>query len=168
VAGLCPVTEANLGDGIFDAPGFLAAGGAFGVGSDSNVRITVAEELRQLEYSQRLRDRARNVVPTEPGSTGAALYAGALAGGAQALGRASGAIRPGLWADLVGLDAGHVAFAGLRDDQILDGWIFAAGPGAVADVWSAGRSRVRGGRHVARDRIEAAYRAALAALMDRI
>jgi cytosine/adenosine deaminase-related metal-dependent hydrolase len=62
VAGLCPITEANLGDGPFNGPGWLAAGGAFGIGSDSNVRISLTEELRTLEYSQRLRDIARNVM----------------------------------------------------------------------------------------------------------
>ncbi|MBA3326634.1 MAG: formimidoylglutamate deiminase, partial [Rhodobacteraceae bacterium] len=90
VAGLCPITEANLGDGIFDGPRYLAAGGAFGLGTDSNVRIGLADELRQLEYSQRLRDRARNVMLTGPGSVGATLYAHACAGGAQALARPSG------------------------------------------------------------------------------
>ena len=94
VAGLCPVTEANLGDGVFNAPLFLAAGGAFGVGSDSNVLIGAAAELRQLEYAQRLRDRARNLFARGGGSTGRALYDGALAGGAQALARPSGALRP--------------------------------------------------------------------------
>jgi len=168
VAGLCPITEANLGDGVFDGPAFLAAGGVFGIGSDSNVRIALNEELRQLEYAQRLRSGGRNVLSTEPGATGASLYARALSGGAAALDRPSGAIRPGLIADLVALDAHHVAFAGLVPDQFLDGWIFAAGDGVVRDLWSAGRHCVRDGRHIARDRIEARYRATLRALIDRI
>jgi formiminoglutamate deiminase len=87
VAGLCPITEANLGDGVFNGPGFLAEGGLFGIGSDSNVRIALAEELRALEYSQRLTQRARNVLAAPGASVGTALYAGALAGGARALGR---------------------------------------------------------------------------------
>ena len=87
VAGLCPVTEANLGDGIFPATKYLAAGGAFGIGTDSNVSIRVADELRQLEYSQRLRDRARNVIGTDDQrSTGRVLFEDAARGGAQALG----------------------------------------------------------------------------------
>jgi formiminoglutamate deiminase len=166
VAGLCPVTEANLGDGVFDGPRFLAAGGRFGVGTDSNVRISVAEELRQLEYSQRLRDKARNVLFPAPGSTGAALYARALAGGARALGRPSGAIRPGLLADLLTLDAEHLAFAGLPPERWLDAWIFGPSDGAIRDLWSAGRHAVRDGRHRARPRIEPRYRATLRRLAD--
>src|SRR5690606_39246131 len=104
VAGLCPVTEANLGDGIFDGPGFTGAGGSFGIGSDSNIRVSVAEELRQLDYSQRLRDRARVVMAAPGRSAGRALYDAALAGGARALGRESGVIAAGNWADLVALD----------------------------------------------------------------
>ena len=96
VAGLCPITEANLGDGIFPAAAFLEAGGRFGVGSDSNVEITAPGELRQLEYGQRLAHRARNVLAAKEGeSTGRALYEGALAGGAQAAGTAGRRARPG-------------------------------------------------------------------------
>jgi formimidoylglutamate deiminase len=108
VAGLCPITEASLGDGIFDGVRYLAAGGRFGVGSDSNIRISLSEELRSLEYSQRLRDRGRAMLAEPERSTGRVLFDGAVAGGAQAAGRASGAIAPGRWADLVALDAAHV------------------------------------------------------------
>jgi formiminoglutamate deiminase len=166
-AGLCPVTEANLGDGIFPGAAYLAARGGFGVGSDSNVRIGLARELSSLEYSQRLAHKARNVL-AEPGvSVGATLYAGALAGGARALDRDCGAIAPGLLADLVALDRDHPTLAPLADDQILDGWIFAAGDAVVSDVWSAGRHVVRDGRHVSRDVVEARYRAAVTALVAR-
>jgi formimidoylglutamate deiminase len=168
VAGLCPVTEANLGDGVFDGPRFLAAGGAFGLGTDSNVRIGLADELRQLEYAARLRDKARNALLAAPGSTGATLFAGALAGGARALGRPSGAIRPSLLADLVALDADDLAFAGLPRARWLDAWIFAAPSNPVRELWSAGRLAVVDGRHVARERIEARYRATLRALAERI
>ena len=112
VAGLCPITEANLGDGIFNGARFAAAGGRWGVGSDSNVRISLSEELRVLEYSQRLEGRRRCVLAAPEGSTGRSLYDAALAGGAQALGRASGALAPGLWADMVALDGTALAFAG--------------------------------------------------------
>lgn len=166
VAGLCPITEANLGDGLFDGPRFLAAGGRLGIGTDSNVRIDLAEELRLHEYGQRLRDGTRNALLAAPGSSGEALYARALAGGAQALDRPSGAIRPGAVADLVALDADHVAFAGLAPDQFLDAWIFAAGPGALRELWSAGRLAVRDGRHVARDALEPRARAVLRRLRD--
>jgi len=165
VAGLCPVTEANLGDGIFDGARFLGAGGRFGVGSDSNIRISAVEELRQFEYSQRLRDRLR-VVLAEPGqSAGRRLYGKALQGGAQALGRQSGAIEAGKWADLVAIDSGP--FSALSGDAALDAWIFSSGNIAVTDLWSAGRHSVRQGRHVARDAIAARYRKALAAIMGR-
>lgn len=168
VAGLCPITEANLGDGTFNGPPFLEAGGSFGVGSDSNVRIAANEELRTLEYSQRLRDGARNVLGTGPGSVGRSLYQRAAEGGARALGRDCGAISGGMLADLVTLDSTHVAFAGLSSDQLLDGWIFAAGENVVRDLWSAGRHTVRDGRHTARDEIEGRYRRAVVDLVSSI
>jgi formiminoglutamate deiminase len=168
VAGLCPITEANLGDGVFNGPGFLAAGGAFGIGSDSNVRISLSEELRTLEYSQRLTHKARNVLALPEASVGRTLYTGALAGGAQALARDCGAIAPGKLADLVAIDREHVALAPLTPDQLLDGWIFAADDRVVREVWSAGRHVVRQGRHVARDTVEAGYRRALAGIMARL
>ncbi len=167
VAGLCPVTEANLGDGIFDGARFLGAGGSFGVGSDSNIRIAAAEELRQLEYSQRLRDRLRVVLAPPGRSAGDVLYRGALAGGARALGRESGAIEPGKWADLVALDLDATGFAPLGGSAALDAWIFSAGNAAVSDLWSAGRHRVKGGRHVARGAIAARYRDCLTSVLER-
>jgi formimidoylglutamate deiminase len=163
VVGLCPVTEANLGDGFFNGPAYRAAGGRLGIGSDSNIRISVAEELRQLEYAQRLNHRARALMGEQGGSCGRALYAAALAGGAQALGRASGAIETGRWADLVAVDPASYAGAG-GGDAILDGWVFAGGNEAVTDLWSAGRHMVRGGRHLARERIAARYRAVVSRL----
>jgi formiminoglutamate deiminase len=168
VAGLCPVTEADLGDGIFPGPGFLAAGGRLGVGTDSNVRIGLADELRQLEYSQRLAQRERNVMAGPGVSVGTSLYARALAGGAQALGRDAGVIRAGAWADLVALDRDHPSLAPLVDDQLVDGWIFAAPREVVREVWSAGRPVVRDGAHVARPALEAAWRATMADLRDRL
>jgi formimidoylglutamate deiminase len=166
VAGLCPVTEANLGDGIFDGARYLGGGGRLGIGSDSNIRISVNEELRQLEYSQRLRDRARVVLAAHGESCGRTLYDTALAGGAQALGRDCGAIVSGKLADLVALDKD--ALEGATGDAALDFWTFCGGAGAVSDVWSAGRHRVRGGRHVAREAIAARYRAAMARLRGRL
>lgn len=166
VAGLCPITEANLGDGTFNARDYIAADGRFGVGSDSNVRISLSEELRQLEYSQRLRHKARNVLAGQGVSTGRNLFQRAAEGGARAIGRDGGALEAGRLADIVALDADHLAFAGLRDDQLLDGWVFAADDGVVSDVWSAGRHCVQDGRHVRRDRVERRYREALSELME--
>lgn len=165
VAGLCPITEANLGDGPFNGPGWIKAGGAFGVGSDSNVRIALGEELRLLEYSQRLRDIQRNVLVRENGSVGKFLYEGAARGGAQALGREAGVIAKGMLADLVAINSNHIALCGLTNEQLLDGLCFAAGPDVVTDVWSAGRHQVREGRHVARDAVAARYRKALSSLI---
>ncbi len=165
VAGLCPVTEANLGDGPFNGPVYLKHGGAFGVGSDSNVLISLTEELRTLEYSQRLRDIARNVMVVGEGSVGATLYSGAAMGGAQALGREAGEISVGKIADLVAIDSTASALCALRQDQILDGLVFAAKDTVVTDVWSAGRHAVQSGLHVKRDEITAAYQSAMKSLI---
>ena len=153
VAGLCPLTEANLGDGAFDGKAYMRAGGAFGVGSDSNFRISLSEELRQLEYSQRLRDQRRIVLAEKGDSVGRALYEGAAVGGGQALGRKSGRIETGALADLVALDADNALLHGLYDNAILDSWIFAGDDRLVAHVWSAGRHVVNNGRHEKRDSV---------------
>ncbi|MFV2053153.1 formimidoylglutamate deiminase [Aliiroseovarius sp. YM-037] len=168
VAGLCPITEANLGDGPFNGPTYLGAGGAFGVGSDSNVNISLTEELRTLEYSQRLRDLARNVMVAGEGSVGHTLYTGAALGGAQALGRNAGEIAAGRLADLVAIDSSDPSLCALAPDQILDGLVFTAKDNVVTDVWSAGRHMVKGGRHVARDSIVGTYRGAIADLLESI
>ena len=136
IAGLCPITEANLGDGLFPARDYLAQGGRFGIGSDSNVLISVAEELRLLEYGQRLIHRERNVLDN--------LYVRAL-DGAQALGVESG-IAIGQPADLLSLDCD------------LDTFVFASARSPIDCVWRYGRKQVSGGRHVKRDAILADYR----------
>ena len=164
VAGLCPITEANLGDGPFNGPGWLSAGGAFGIGSDSNVRISLPEELRTLEYSQRLRDIARNVMLLGEGSVGAAIYKGAAIGGAQAMGRDAGRIATGALADLVAIDLNHPTLCGLNIEQALDGLVFAAPDGVVSDLWSAGRHQVRDGQHVQREGILRGWRTTMAEL----
>ena len=158
--GLCPVTEANLGDGVFPADAFVEAGGTFGVGSDSNVRIDLAEELRVLEYGQRLTQRRRNVLASEGGSTGRALFDRALAGGGQALG-CEGGIAVGAAADLVSLSADALG----TGDTALDRWIFAGGGPGVDRVWRAGRQVVSGGRHHARDAIVARFAQAAVRLL---
>ncbi len=166
VAGLCPETEANLGDGIFDGPGWFAAKGAWGLGTDSNIRISLTGEARMLEYSQRLGHRARAVLAGEGVSCGRVLLEGAAKGGAQAAGRQSGAIRVGDWADLLAL--GESALEGRSGDEVLDHWVFAAPERAVQALWSAGRKLVAEGRHHARARVEGQFRATMAALRARL
>jgi formimidoylglutamate deiminase len=168
VVGLCPITESSLGDGIFDARRFLAHGGRFGVGSDSNIRISLAEELRTLEYSQRLRDRVRAAVATPDRSTGRVLFETAAHGGAQAAGRDGGAIEAGRIADLVALDADATDLLGKDGDAVLDSYIFAGDDRMVADVWSAGRHVVTAGRHRRHDEIAARYRKTVLSLEERI
>jgi formimidoylglutamate deiminase len=165
VAGLCPVTEANLGDGIFPAVDYRAAGGNFGIGTDSNVLIDAAEELRWLEYVQRLTHQRRNLlVSGSEASTGGDMFRGALAGGSQALGMAAG-LAVGLAADFLTLDAAHPALIGAARDGWIDRWIFAAGRSAVDGVWRAGKQVVSAGRHVHRDAIAARYRTTLTRLL---
>ncbi len=164
VAGLCPLTESNLGDGVFNGVEYLRTGGRFGVGSDSNFRISVSEELRQFEYSQRLRDQRRLLIAADGKSVGRTLYEGAAHGGAQALGRNAGAIAPGKLADLVALDADNDLLDGVEGDRILDTWIFAGDDRLVSDVWSAGRHVVNAGRHIHREGISRAYRDAAATI----
>ncbi len=161
VAGLCPITEANLGDGVFAGDMFATAGGHYGVGSDSNVRIDAAEELRLFEYSQRLFRRGRNVLALQQGkSTGRALFDAALAGGAQALG-APGGLAHGMSADIVSLDADQPAFVERVGDALLDGWIFAAARPAIDCVWRRGEKLVANGHHRARIDVEARFRKTL-------
>nr|WP_316651650.1 formimidoylglutamate deiminase [uncultured Gellertiella sp.] len=157
IAGLCPITEANLGDGTFNAVPFRAAGGRYGIGSDSNVLIGVADELRQLEYSERLARQSRNVIAPPGKSTGRTLFGEALDGGAAALGVETG-LAEGRPADLVALSARDIPW--MREDAVLDSLIFA---GAVkpCSVWVHGRQQVEGGRHRDRDQIQARFRAAM-------
>jgi formimidoylglutamate deiminase len=166
VAGLCPITEANLGDGIFPAENFLSAGGSYGLGSDSNVLIDMTEEIRLLEYSQRLARRARNVLaaPANP-STADAIYRAALVGGATALGARPG-LAVGQPADLVSLDVEHPSLVGRRGPALLDGLIFAAGRSAIQDVWRRGRKVVLAGRHIARGPIVHRYRSVMEKLLS--
>ena len=155
VAGLCPVTEANLGDGVFDGVSYRNQGGRYGVGTDSNILIGAADELRMLEYSQRLALQGRTLMAPSGQSNGRALFEAALDGGAAALGRAGG-LGVGAAGDVVSLDAGHPSLAGRSLDGWLDGWVFAADR-AIDGVWRRGRAVVRGGRHVGRAAIVREY-----------
>ncbi|HKU37504.1 MAG TPA: amidohydrolase family protein, partial [Polyangiales bacterium] len=164
VAGLCPITEANLGDGCFPGLDYATHAGAFGIGSDSNVQIGPAAELRQLEYSQRLQLRARNVLSVAHLHLGRALFEAALHGGARALDVPAG-IQLGAPADLVSLDLRAAAFASRETDEVLDSWIFTAPERCIDAVWSAGVQVVQSGRHRARDAIQARYRRVLEKLL---
>ncbi|MEO9337311.1 formimidoylglutamate deiminase [Mesorhizobium sp. SB112] len=160
IAGLCPITEANLGDGTFQGPLFREQGGLFGIGSDSNVLIGLPDELRQYEYSQRLAHRARNVLAAPGQSNGRTLFDGALAGGAVALGAGPSELAVGAPADFVSLSADHPTLTGKTDDAILDAWIFANGA-AIDSVWVQGRKLVSDGKHIHRDNVATRYKAAM-------
>lgn len=166
IAGLCPITEANLGDGTFDALDFIRCGGRFGIGTDSNVQVGVADELRLLEYSQRLVHRARNVLGTAERSTGRVLLERALAGGAMALGAGFTGIATDFPADFVSLDGQHPALACKREDALLDAWIFSGGNGVVDCVWVAGEKVVTAGRHRRHEEIGRRFFRAMRQLCD--
>jgi cytosine/adenosine deaminase-related metal-dependent hydrolase len=166
VAGLCPVTEANLGDGIFPAALFRQSGGQFGIGSDSNVQIGAAAELRQLEYAQRLSHRERNVIAETGASTGRTLLAATLAGGAQALGGGRHGLAVGAPADLVTLATANPLYAHLADDRLLDAWVFSAGNALVDCVWARGAKLVEGGRHRDKAALSAGFSQAMARLLQ--
>ena len=167
VAGLCPTTEANLGDGLFPLEPFLAAGGRFGVGSDSHISQSAVEELRWLEYGQRLQQQRRNIaVSPQQRNVGDFLWQGALQGGAQASGRPLGALAPGKRADLIVLDSEHPNMFGLALDEVLGSFVFSGNDNLVRDVMVGGQWIVRGGRHVAQEAITARFRQTLAELRE--
>ena len=165
VAGLCPTTEANLGDGLFPAAAYLAAGGRLGIGSDSHISVDLAEEIRLLEYGQRLKHLGRNLLADAEGaSTGRSLYDRALQGGAAALGLASGRIAPGFRADLVVLDSDHPSLYGREGDSLLDAWLFFNAGNPIRDVYVAGRRVVTDGVHHREEEIAKRYRQTIARL----
>jgi formimidoylglutamate deiminase len=165
VVGLCPITEANLGDGLFAADAFLGEGGRYGIGSDSNILIDAGEEMRLLEYGQRLHHRGRNRLPAQPDeSMGGAIFRASLTGGAQAL-AAPAELSEGNAADIVSLNSDHPSLIGRDGDGWLNGWIFAARSDVIDCVWRHGRKVVAGGHHLAREEIMTRYRTILAALL---
>lgn len=162
VAGLCPITESNLGDGIFRGTEFFELGGRVGFGSDSDVHISLFDELKTLEYSQRLRDKSRAALATSEKSTGRVLIDAANKGGAQAGGRNAGEIAVGKWADMIGLDDDNQWLCNRKGDALLDSMIFGGwGQACITDVWSAGRHTVKEGRHFARETIIKNFKAAM-------
>jgi len=165
VAGLCPTTEANLGDGLFPLEAFQAAGGLWGIGSDSHVSVSPVEELRWLEYGRRLVTLRRNVAALPGQSTGAGLWTRALDGGAAACGRRIGTLRPGYRADLLVLDGDHPLTYGRAGDRLVDALVFAGNENLVRHVLVGGRWQVRDGRHAAEAEVATAYRRVLDRLL---
>ncbi len=158
VAGLCPSTEASLGDGTFPLRDWLAAGGRLGIGTDSHVGTSPRDELRQLETSQRLALHERAVATTDAAPhPGRLLLDAALSGGAQASGRPIGGIAPGRRCDLVELDADHPTLAGRAGDGLLDAWVFSGQHNPIRTVVVGGKRVVEAGRHVARLEIGDAF-----------
>jgi formimidoylglutamate deiminase len=163
-AVLCPTTEADLGDGAFRTAEWLKAGGRFAIGSDSNVRISVSEELRSLEYSERLRSGQRNVLTGDMMNCGSFLYQHAARSGAVALGQPVGRLEPGYRADLLELDSGHELLNGRKPDVALETWIFAGDQSMLNSVWVAGRRVVERGCHVAQESSRNGFKQAMANL----
>jgi formimidoylglutamate deiminase len=167
VVGLCPTTEANLGDGFFPAAEFLSKGGRLGIGSDSHISICAAEELRLLEYQQRLLSRARNRLAGFPfPEVAESLYLNAVRGGAQASGRAIAGLQVGERADFIVLDENHADIAPLPGSRRLAGWIFSNhGASPVRDVYVGGRQVISEGRHPAEESVALNYRQTLSRLI---
>ncbi len=162
VAGLCPTTEANLGDGFFNAPEYFAQQGCWAIGSDSHISIDPVEELRWLEYGMRLQTRGRNVlVSSTTANTGRNLLDGALMGGARACGRSIGSIAPGYRADFVVLDHEHPRLYGRSKDDLIDSWIFSGNSNLVRDVYIGGNKLIDNGYHADEDTVARNYRDAL-------
>jgi formimidoylglutamate deiminase len=162
VVGICPTTEGNLGDGFFPVQAYREAGGRWGIGSDSHVSVNAVEELRWLEYGERLQRRRRALAPGPvEGSTGMVLWHAALAGGTQALARPIGAIETGRRGDFLVIDTEAPTLYGRRGDALMDSLIFASMPPVVRDVMVGGKWVVREGHHRAEEKISAAYRRAV-------
>ena len=164
---LCPSTEANLGDGVFAGGEWIELNGGFAVGSDSQVTISPADELRLLEYGQRLRSESRNGLgAVSDRSLGGFLLDGALKSGARALAQRCGVLDQGARADIVVLDEEHPALIGRTKDQVLDSWVFSGGAACVRDVFVGGRQVVSDRRHVRESSIVDRYRKAAESLLQ--
>ena len=167
VAGLCPSTEANLGDGLFNARTYVQSDGRFGIGSDSQISVNPVEELRWLEYGQRLRHQLRNIMVGDGyPSTGRFLFERSVSGGAQACGRKIGRLEPGYRADFIVLDTTHPLLCNRVGDAVLDSWIFSGNADVVRDVIVGGRQVVKDGVHEHEDKITGAFKNVLRQLAD--
>jgi formimidoylglutamate deiminase len=166
VVGICTTTEANLGDGIFPATEYLAQGGRFGIGSDSHVSLSVVEELRWLEYGQRLRDQKRNRLYRQDNPMiGRTLFDAALAGGAQASGQAIGGLAVGQRADLIVLDDKDPYLATAGGDALLNRWLFASSSNLVREVMVAGQWVIQDGHHPLEEASANGFRQVLGTLL---
>ncbi|PZO08490.1 MAG: formimidoylglutamate deiminase [Lysobacteraceae bacterium] len=158
---ICPTTEANLGDGLFPLRDYLKAGGHWGIGSDSHVSVSPVEELRWLEYGQRLSTRHRNIaVSAQQPSTGELLYSQALHGGLRACGQGERAAN-----DVIVLDAQAPALVGATPRDLLDRMVFAGNRCLVHEAHVAGKQLVSQGRHHQRDAVAQRYARALGELL---
>jgi formimidoylglutamate deiminase len=167
IAGLCPTTEANLGDGLFNAIDYLDANGCWAIGSDSHISIDPVEELRWLEYGQRLITRRRNLLGSASQvHTGRSLLEGAICGGAQACGRNIGSIKESFRADFIVLDDQHPRLYGRTRDDLLDSWIFSGNENLVKDVYVGGQKVIDNGHHADEDKIARYYRQTIDLLAD--
>ncbi len=169
IAGLCPVTEANLGDGLFPVSELLSGGGTFGIGTDSNINISLAEECRLLEYGQRLQKLKRTLISDRGQSNGEKLFSEAVKGGQKALhpGQA-GALQVGSPATFVCLDGDHPVLAGKKASHVLDGWIFAGSNDLVKDVYVNGKQVIEGGEHVRQEQIAARFKDVMTHLVGKL
>jgi formimidoylglutamate deiminase len=169
VVGICPTTEGNLGDGFFNTVEYLKHNGKFGIGSDSHISVSPTEELRWLEYGQRLVHRSRNVLSGGAGrSTGQSLFDSAVAGGVQACGHNSRAIEVGKRADFIVLDTDHPLLCERNRDEILDSWIFSGNSNAVRDVYVGGKQVIKDGHHAQEASIADRFKAALKILRNNL
>ena len=168
VAGLCPVTEANLGDGIFNGFQYNERKGLYGIGTDSNINISLTEELKTFEYSQRLLNKKRAVISNQKKSTGRKLFDDCLEGGARALQINNGKIQKGFNADLISLPNTNNELDGLEDDKILDYWIFSSRENDVQKLWNKGKCLVENGKHLNFDDIQSNYRKTIKNLQEKL
>ncbi len=162
VAGLCPTTEANLGDGLFNATEFARLNGRFGVGSDSHISVSAVEELRWLEYGQRLMHHTRNELSGGPDkSTGRFLLEQSAAGGAQACGHNGGILAEGRRADVIVLDTDHPLLCERQDDTLIDSWIFSGNQNTIRDVYVGGNRVIENGHHRQEEHIARRFKSTL-------
>jgi formimidoylglutamate deiminase len=138
---LCPITEGNLSDGIADVPALRAAGGRVCFGTDCNLRVSATEELRWMEFVQRLRSKRRGLIVDDSGASATGLIDAGTIHGARSLHLRAGAIAPGMAGDLVTIDLSHPLLAGCAPDGLADALIFGTGNEAISATFVGGECR---------------------------